>query len=323
LSVAPRLEEVALSDRRWTGIAVADDGRVFVNFPRWSDDVPVSVLVVGSDGSRKPFPDREWNGWKPGDDPARAFVCVQSVHIDRRGDLYVLDPANPKFAGVVPGGPKLLRFSTDGGPPKRIYRLGGDVAGPESYLNDVRVTADGSTAYITDSGRPGLVVVDLVQGSARRRLDQHPALSSTGAVLSFDGRAWTREGRAPHIHSDGIALHPDDDRLYLHALTASALYELDLDALRRGNTQIRRVASSAPVDGMLMLPDGRLLLTGLEDRTIRVYTEGPIRNLLRDPRLVWPDSLARGPNGWVYVTTARIHEGDAPTGPFGVYRFRP
>ena len=29
------LVEVARSDRQWTGIAVARDGRIFVNYPRW------------------------------------------------------------------------------------------------------------------------------------------------------------------------------------------------------------------------------------------------------------------------------------------------
>jgi hypothetical protein len=50
------LEEVAQSPRQWTGIAVMPDGRVFVNFPLWSDDVPVSVAKLLGDGSVRPFP---------------------------------------------------------------------------------------------------------------------------------------------------------------------------------------------------------------------------------------------------------------------------
>src|SRR5258708_11966931 len=35
-----RLQEVARFDQQVTGVTVAEDGRIFVNFPRWSVDVP-------------------------------------------------------------------------------------------------------------------------------------------------------------------------------------------------------------------------------------------------------------------------------------------
>ena len=33
--------------RQATGVAVSPTGRVFVNFPRWEQDVPISVAEVG------------------------------------------------------------------------------------------------------------------------------------------------------------------------------------------------------------------------------------------------------------------------------------
>ena len=47
------LIEIARSDRQWTGIAVARDGRIFVNYPRWSDNVPFSVGELKPGGSTK------------------------------------------------------------------------------------------------------------------------------------------------------------------------------------------------------------------------------------------------------------------------------
>jgi hypothetical protein len=79
------LEQVAQSARQWTGIAVLPDGRIFVNFPRWSDDVPVSVGELLSDGSVRAFPNTEWNSSAPA--PENRFVCVQSVVADREGYL--------------------------------------------------------------------------------------------------------------------------------------------------------------------------------------------------------------------------------------------
>ena len=112
------LSEVVQSPRQWTGIAVMPDERVFVNFPRWSDDVPVSVAeLLLRDGSVRPFPNSEWNEWNGGarGGPEYRFVCVQSVVADRKGYLWVLDSGNPCLAGVIPGAPKLLKFDTRDG----------------------------------------------------------------------------------------------------------------------------------------------------------------------------------------------------------------
>ncbi|HEX8401438.1 MAG TPA: hypothetical protein VF628_06995, partial [Allosphingosinicella sp.] len=40
---AAPLTQVASFDHQVTGVAVTADGRRFVNFPRWTDDAPISV----------------------------------------------------------------------------------------------------------------------------------------------------------------------------------------------------------------------------------------------------------------------------------------
>src|ERR1700738_2546694 len=59
-----RLQAVASFDHQVTGVTVAPDGRIFVNFPRWSEDTPVSVAELMPDGSTKPYPNEEWNAWR-------------------------------------------------------------------------------------------------------------------------------------------------------------------------------------------------------------------------------------------------------------------
>src|SRR3954453_20441827 len=63
-----------------TGVSVSKSGRVFVNYPRWSDTYRYAVAEIGKDGSAKPFPDQDWNTWdsKPAS-AGKHFVCVQSV----------------------------------------------------------------------------------------------------------------------------------------------------------------------------------------------------------------------------------------------------
>jgi hypothetical protein len=94
-----RLKKVATFDHQVTGVTVSEDGRIFVNFPRWSEDVPVSVAEVMKDGSIRPYPNDEWNSWRNAKmseiSPKDHFVTVQSVVADGKGSLWVVDPAAP------------------------------------------------------------------------------------------------------------------------------------------------------------------------------------------------------------------------------------
>lgn len=83
-----RLEKVATFDHQVTGVTVSEDGRIFVNFPRWSEDVPVSVAELMKDGSIKHYPNNEWNAWRNAKTSEMSakdhFVTVQSVVADGR-----------------------------------------------------------------------------------------------------------------------------------------------------------------------------------------------------------------------------------------------
>src|SRR6187551_3146385 len=143
-ALAFKLEEAAAFPHQATGVACSSDGRVFVNFPRWTEDAPVSVAEVLKDGTLRPYPDKEWNTWRnapavPGAiKPQDHFVCVQSVVCDGRGNLWVLDPAAPNIEKVVAGGPKLVRISLATNKVEQVIKFGEDAALQGSYLNDVR-----------------------------------------------------------------------------------------------------------------------------------------------------------------------------------------
>src|SRR5689334_13635571 len=101
------LEEVAqFPNQQVTGVAVSKAGRIFVNFPDWSDDHTISVAEIKA-GAPQPYPNTEMNG--PGAAGSH-FVCVQSVYVDAEDNLWVLDPAAPKMKEIVPGGPKLVKI---------------------------------------------------------------------------------------------------------------------------------------------------------------------------------------------------------------------
>jgi sugar lactone lactonase YvrE len=316
------LREFARSEKvQWTGIAVSRTGRVFVNSPHWHEGHGWSVAEILPDGALKPFPDAVTNQWRAGDDVSSKFVCVQSVFVDDQDRLWVLDPGNPKFQGVIPGAAKLVRFDL-AAPKSAAWSLAfsEQVAPKDSYLNDVRVDTSRQFAYVSDSGRGGVVVIDLRSGQSWRRLDGHPSVLAEPIVPTIEGRElrWgggDNAGQVPQVHSDGIALSPDGDYLYYQALTARTLYRIPTSVLRDRTASAEQVAvavenlgSSVMTDGMIMDARGTIYFSALEkDAIVTRSPDGSFATLVQDPRIAWPDSFAIGPNSTLYFTTAQIH----------------
>ncbi|MET0968738.1 MAG: L-dopachrome tautomerase-related protein [Tardiphaga sp.] len=318
-----RLQQVATFDHQVTGVSVAENGRIFVNFPRWSEDVPVSVGEVQKDGSVTPYPDAEWNAWRNASMAAKTpqdhFVTVQSVVADGRGSLWVVDPAAPNSEKTVTGGPKLVQIDLATNAVKRVYPFGADIAGPASYLNDVRLSPDGKFAYMTDSGLPGgIVVADLQSGKAWRVLSGDPSTEMEKDVtVMVDGKALRRpDGRQPMFNADGIALSPDGKTLYWQALTGKTLYKIGTDVLQaaQGNGDAakgkqEKVATTEPVDGFWMDKTGKLFVSSIGDNAVKsLQPDGSLKTEISDVRLRWPDTFSQGPDGAIYITASHIQD---------------
>jgi sugar lactone lactonase YvrE len=327
-SQQPRFEQVASFDHQVTGVTVAQDGRIFVNFPRWTEDAPISVAEVMKDGSIRPYPDERWNAWRNAKkdelSPGEHFVCVQSVVADGQGNLWVLDPAAPSQAHVVQGGPKMVKIDLASNAVVQTIAFDEGAAPQGSYLNDVRFSPDGRHAYITDSGVKGaLVVVDLQSGQARRVLDGHPSTQmEKGVEVKADGEVLRRpDGRGVEFSADGIALSADGGTLYWQAIKGRTLYSIPTAALTNPQAsageveaQVKNVGENGVADGLLITRRGdRMIITAPEEDALRVRVLGAGGNsrptlLVKDRQLRWPDTLAEGPDGSVYFTTSRIQD---------------
>lgn len=324
----PTLEEVATSDRRWTGVAVSRAGRIFVNYPLWSPEQPFAVGELSADGSVMPYPDARLNSWSADQPVDERFVCVQSVFVDTLDRLWILDSGNPRFEGVLEGAPKLVVVDLERDEVERTYAFGPDVVLPDSYLNDVRVDVLRQRAYLTDSGNGALLDLDLRSGVAKRRLDHHASTEAEDIELVVGGEPFRMGGEEVRVHSDGIALSTSGEWLFFQALTGRTLYRLATHDLRDRHLddgelgeRVQVVAKSGASDGLCYGLDDRIYVSALEhDEIRRVRPTGEWETVIADPRIAWPDSFARGADGSLYFTTARIHEGDAPSAPFALYR---
>lgn len=304
-SETKRIEVVASSEKQWTGVAVSREGRIFVNYPKWSDHVPVSVAEIVK-GKVVPFPSEEWNS-KMGEEQ---FQAVQSVVVDDKDRLWVLDTRNPQFKGVMEGGPRLYVFDLSNNSNEKQYKFSEGVFLPNSYFNDIRIDTENEFAYLTDSGNGAIVVLNLKTGESKRLLDNHSSTESEIDHLICDGIKWKNS-----VHSDGIALSPDRKYLYYIALTGHSLYRVPTKELRAGNDQfiplaekVELVTKVPATDGMLFDKAGRLWLGGLEDNSINILeSNGTIKKLIKDEVIRWADSFAMDKDGNIFFTTSQIH----------------
>lgn len=303
-----------------TGITISDNGRMFVNFPRWRDGVAMSVAEVQKDGSYEPYPNREINTWDNGQEVSPdKFICVQSV-VAFKDRLYVLDTKNPSMSKLIDT-PTMYAYDTNTNKLVKAYPLS-DSTKESSYTNDLRVDEKTGKIYITDSGAPGLIVVDIENGENYRVLDGHPF--TTAEVNHIDAGGKGYDGT---IHSDGIALDTKNDILYFHALTGFTLYGIPTEQLvskEIDEEKIFRMKTPAP-DGMIIDDKGNLYMGDLEKSSV-VYLSPDrkkIHTLVQGGDISWPDTFTIY-NGELYFTNSRIHEavGDISDMTFPVFKVK-
>lgn len=326
--------------RQVTGVAVAPSGRIFVNFPRWEEDVAISVAEVGPGGALTPFPNLPWNSYRNATPNAagQRFVCVQALAIDPLGNLWVVDPAAPALTFEVPDGPKLVRIDLATNQVSRVYPFDRTVAPQGTYLNDIRFTPDGQRAVLTNSGQPGsLITLDVASGQARRVLDGHPSTQAQPDVsVVVNGRDLRRpDGEPPKFSADGLAIDTKGEYAFWQATTGTTMYRVPVAALfdpRIAPAELGRTvevfAQTFIADGYWMARDGTLYVTSCGDNAVkRLTADRQFAVAAQDSRLLWPDSMAEGADGTLYVTASHIPQMKSWQGS-GVtetqlFRFRP
>ena len=334
-----------------TGVTVSQEGRIFVTFPRWGDEVPFTVAEVIETGGRREaiaYPNLDINQLEG--PAAERFVSAQSVVVAPNNQLWVLDAARIEFGEPPEGGPKLVGIDLSTNEVVQTIVLPPDVALPTSYLNDVRfdlTRGDAGFAYITDSspsGDNGLIVVDLASGESWRKLDrQVSTLPEPDFVPIVEGqpllnRPANGEPSNMTIGMDGIALSAAGDRLFYRPLSGRRLYSVGLDEVSDRKLSDEKAIATIEdhgdlgfaSDGLEADAAGRVYLTNYEDNGIVVrQPDGSLETLLHSPNALWPDTLSLASDGYLYFISNQLHRQpsfhrgeDLRVQPYGLYRIQ-
>lgn len=331
--------ELVFSDSTYqlTGVAVSANGRLFTNYPLWSDIYRYALVETHGGNNVTPYPNIEMNSWQPGQNGDNNWVCVQAVYIDEGDKMWVVDPAAPKMEAVYQNSYKLVKIDINTGKVERNYPFDG-VASSKSYVNDVRVDTARQFAYLTNSNEGGIFVVNLRTGVIRQVLQDHYSVKSDPAyTFTIDGKELRKNGQPVKINSDGIALTPDGEWLYYKPLTDDKLYRIRTSHLRNDSLapaalgdKVEDLGHFTTTDGMIFDKQGNLYLGDLERyRIMRIDPSLQMSVLVQDSALIWPDSYQVSKDGYLYISCSQIHKQpeynngvNKRTSPYTIYRYK-
>lgn len=307
-SVAQQITQVAeFKGQQVTGVTVTDSGRIFVNFPRWRKGVANSVVEITKDNQKESYPNAAWNSWEIGQTVVdHKFVGVQSV-VAFENRLYVLDTRSQLFENVLDA-PRIFVFDLITNDLIRTYILDKNSYHPDSYINDLRVDKKNKKIYFTDSGHAGLIILDMDSGKSKRILDNHKSTSAELSHLTFGEKKWKNT-----VHSDGIALDTQNNRLFYHALTGYSLYSISTSTFQLEDEiqieeNVKLEAKTAAPDGMIFDKAGNLYFSDLENNKIQYRKpDGSVHTLIEGNDIKWADTFSIY-NNYLYFTNSRINE---------------
>ncbi|MEM9099908.1 MAG: L-dopachrome tautomerase-related protein [Pseudomonadota bacterium] len=333
-SFAAELETVAASpDFAMNGVAVTPDGRVFVSIPQWTKNRSPSVAEILQDGSIVPYPGGKWNDFDFAE-PMDRFMNVNAVYSDGAGSLWVVDYAGPNFGPSIDEAQKVVRIDLATNTISRVYRFNDDVLPEGARLNDVRVDPRRGVAYISEFGVGAIIVLDIEVGTAFRALDKHfSTRAHPDVVTTFLGHPF----RTDFLHVNDIELSPDGETLYFQPTGGPILWQIPTRLLVRpaDNAVLERhievAGKSMTIGGITRDDDGRLYLGSVQDNAVWLFdpTTRRTSRLIQDDRLLWPDAMSIGPNGYLYIPAPqlrllpKLNDGrDLTRGNFALYRVK-
>lgn len=321
ITMAQRLIEVAsFGQNQPIGVTVAPKtNRLFVSFPHTEPYLYGLTEIVK--GKRVPFPNTEWNKIDTAQTETH-FVNVQDLFADFQNNLWVLDSAPGGGAAVIgeskkkEGQFKLLKISLDDNKVQRIYTFD-DLPKDKSALNDMVIDNSRQLAYLSDPGQHAIVVLDLQTGKSRVVLqDDKSTVVEPGLKLHLDGKdVVDNDGKPFTSNVNGIALTSDARWFYFRAINQTKLYRIATEYLAKVtlsdadlSSKVELVAETGICHGMITDNKGNVYLSNSPEQAIQYVTpDRKVHTLVKDSRLIWPDSFGIGNDGYLYLSASQMH----------------
>lgn len=331
------------------GAKVDSHGNIYVSTARWGGkDVPATLSKLvkkGKEWKLQPFPSKAVNDINN----PKGLKAVLGFEIDRNDVMWILDQGHVAGAPSGPGDEKLVAWDLKTGKELVHYEFSdADTDKKCSFLNDVAVDNDSGVVYISDSGifcdplKGGILVYDIKSNTAKRVLSAPEWVNNEDYSFKIHGRdvLKQKDGRPNGMKTgaDGIALSGDKKTLYWTNLTGNRLMSVPTATIRdfgKSEDQIKadiKVVNTLPsnTDGMTADRDGNLYLTalGLNGIMKRDAATGQVTTFASNDDVSWPDTLAWGPKGGLYLVSNHLHlfvdgdmDFDKPAVPnFRIYR---
>jgi sugar lactone lactonase YvrE len=320
-------------------VSVAANGRIFFAYHPFAQvhrfDTPSVFELVA--GVPKPFPNAEFQ---------KRYQGVFGMTVDQQNRLWVIEPS-----GLDHEKSRLMAFDLKTNAPVFEYWFPAKEA---QFAQDLRVTADGRTVILADTGlfkftSPALIVFDVASKSYRKTLESDPSTQPQDWVIrtAIGGQLGTHKlgyGLVTFsVGIDGIEISRDGNWLYYGAMSHDTMYKLPIKALLEAQLSAAELAKKiAPIgrkplsDGITVDAQDNILITDIENGGIaRMNAKGELVTLTKSPQVVWADGIVMAPDGNVLFTDSAIpayidqlarppsREKLQAAAPYKIYKFKP
>ncbi|MEM1109119.1 MAG: L-dopachrome tautomerase-related protein [Planctomycetota bacterium] len=305
-------EVLAELDQRPGNPTVGPDGTVYFSMHPM-DGPEFKVMRLGENGTAEPYPTAKFS---------RSLSAVIGIAATRDGVLWVLDMGGPESTA------KLVGWDTTTETLHAVHYLPKkEVSVANSFFQDFAIDEVRGKAFIADmsrgdmvgESRPGIVVVDLDTGHARRVLEAHPALQpKEDRPATAEGNPMTFTGPDGQTQPLRLGLNPigidqANRYVYFSTITPGPMYRIDAALLGDPAATEEQLAAAIEDVGPKPTSDGiavdgeTVYITNLEDNAITALRDGKLHDVARHAELSWPDGVAVAADGSLVVTVNQLH----------------